>query len=222
MTCKTCAKEFIPSNRRLNDPRPSRYCSLLCWRKSDELKAILSGFAAEKRVDGLCYICKVNQVPKRRVSYGSGRCLSCDAQHRRLRGIKMRSMVMRTYSGENPRCACCGEDEERFLTIDHENNDGNIERKKIATGHTFYRYLINHGFPKGYQVLCYNCNLGRAKNRNACPHNESILQRQAKFSLRTPLILAGVPAPTDYSDVELSPRSYAPAESKPSQLERQP
>jgi len=48
------------------------------------------------------------------------------------------------------------------LTIDHPNNDGAEERKRIfgkrtTAGQPFYRWLVQNGYPKGYQVLCFNC-----------------------------------------------------------------
>lgn len=68
-------------------------------------------------------------------------------------------------------CRCCGVTDKRVLTIDHPNNDGASERRDLGKGGTpFYRRLRNSGFPAGYQVLCFNCNCGRAANGGACPH----------------------------------------------------
>lgn len=82
---------------------------------------------------------------------------------------KIRDEVYQAYGGAI--CACCGETEPKFLTIDHINNDGHIHRREnrwAATG--LYRYLRANNFPPGYQVLCYNCNLGKARNKGVCPH----------------------------------------------------
>jgi hypothetical protein len=61
-----------------------------------------------------------------------------------------------------------------FLTIDHINGGGEKHRKelKLNAGTQFYRWLRNNGYPEGYQVMCYNCNCGKAKNGNVCPHKE--------------------------------------------------
>ncbi|MBA7506554.1 hypothetical protein ES706_05245 [subsurface metagenome] len=73
------------------------------------------------------------------------------------------------YSNNTNRCACCGEPDIRFLTIDHINGNGNQHRKSIGAGSTFYDWLIRAGMPEGYQVLCYNCNIARAWY-GICPH----------------------------------------------------
>lgn len=84
-----------------------------------------------------------------------------------------RTMVFEAYGGF--RCACCGETERKFLTLDHINNDGAQDRIKIAgkrtaAGFPTYQYLIRNGFPPGYQVLCMNCNYGKRMNKGVCPH----------------------------------------------------
>ena len=77
------------------------------------------------------------------------------------------------YSGNPPKCACCKEKGVKFLSIDHINNDGNIQRKKQGHGggdHT-YRWIVKNNFPKGFQVLCYNCNQAKGIY-GKCPHKE--------------------------------------------------
>lgn len=73
-------------------------------------------------------------------------------------------------------CHCCGESEERFLTLEHLNHDGAIHRNrnkkygpssKNAT--KIYRELIKKGFPKEYTILCWNCNLAE-RYGEPCPH----------------------------------------------------
>lgn len=86
---------------------------------------------------------------------------------------RVRKLVFEAYGGF--RCACCGETERKFLTLDHINNDGAADRMKIAgkrtaSGWTTYRYLWKHKFPPGYQVLCMNCNFGKRMNNGVCPH----------------------------------------------------
>lgn len=75
------------------------------------------------------------------------------------------------YGGPEPKCACCLESIERFLTFDHINNDGAKHRRENAYSDLAV-WLRGNGWPDGYQVLCYNCNLGRAHNGGICPHKE--------------------------------------------------
>jgi hypothetical protein len=65
-----------------------------------------------------------------------------------------------------------------FLTIDHIANNGSQHRRELsgdgyrdASGYKTYRWLENNGFPKGFQVLCANCNQGRYRNGGVCPHH---------------------------------------------------
>ena len=69
------------------------------------------------------------------------------------------------------KCACCGESNRDFLTIDHINNDGAKLRKIDGSGLTFYRWIIKSNYPDFFQVLCYNCNYGRQRTGGHCPHN---------------------------------------------------
>ncbi|RLC98766.1 MAG: hypothetical protein DRI46_10745 [Chloroflexi bacterium] len=78
------------------------------------------------------------------------------------------------YKHYGDKCSCCGETDRGFFTIDHVDSDGHIERKQglYTSGSQFYRYIIQQDFPESYQILCYNCNLGRARNKGVCPHRE--------------------------------------------------
>jgi len=81
------------------------------------------------------------------------------ARKARLMKAKRKERVL-TYYG-NGVCACtrCGFVDIRALTIDHINNNGNVQRKKTGChgGEKMYRWLENNNFPKGYQTLCMNC-----------------------------------------------------------------
>lgn len=82
---------------------------------------------------------------------------------------RIRSEVIAAYGS---RCVCCGEQDPKFLTIDHVNNDGASHRKKnrISPGAGLYSWLRKRGFPKkGFQLLCWNCNCGKGIY-GLCPH----------------------------------------------------
>ena len=77
------------------------------------------------------------------------------------------------YAAYGTVCACCGEAETKFLSIDHINNDGAEERrsgKYGSSGSAFYLWLRKNAFPAGYQVLCMNCQVGKHRNSGVCPH----------------------------------------------------
>lgn len=85
---------------------------------------------------------------------------------------RVRREVFAAYGGY--KCACCGETEPLFLSIDHVNNDGaKMRREKLysGSGTGFYLWLFKNGFPKGFQVLCMNCQIGKHRNGGVCPHH---------------------------------------------------
>lgn len=77
-------------------------------------------------------------------------------------------------------CACCGEDNPFFLSIDHVNNDGADHRRSLGAdptsgvirgvGMQLYYEIIREDFSERFQILCYNCNCGKARNGGICPH----------------------------------------------------
>ena len=82
---------------------------------------------------------------------------------------------MAVYSHYGMKCACCGESQMMFLTIDHINNDGAEHRKKLKGigGSPFFEWLVRNNFPEGFQTLCRNCNWGKHVNHGICPHQSS-------------------------------------------------
>ena len=83
-------------------------------------------------------------------------------------GQRVKLEAFNAYGG--PRCACCGETITAFLSIDHINGVTADQRKKEGLGTGFYCWLKKNNYPPGFQVLCFNCNLGRAINGGICPH----------------------------------------------------
>lgn len=82
----------------------------------------------------------------------------------------LRHEFLTEYGGK---CACCGETEFAFLTLEHIFRDGNIERKQFRTTHQLLRQLKKQGWPKDrYEILCFNCN--RATHElGICPHRRN-------------------------------------------------
>ena len=88
---------------------------------------------------------------------------------KRLSSI-LKNDVFEAYGGW--KCACCGELERSFLTIDHMQNNGSQLRREGVHGHStqFYRWLKKSNYPIDFQVLCMNCQFGKRMNNNICPH----------------------------------------------------
>lgn len=103
--------------------------------------------------------------------------LSKQAAYMRKRNAEVKAEVYAAYGGYV--CACCGETEPTFLSIDHMNNDGYAHRKTIKSagkaGNVIYRWLAKQfkqtgKWPIGFQILCMNCQHGKSRNKGICPH----------------------------------------------------
>lgn len=88
--------------------------------------------------------------------------------------VVLKSEMLAAYGSS---CACCGEPETVFLTLDHIDGKGAAHRKAVnrAGGYAMYLYLKKQGWPKGFQVLCFNCNFAK-KTGPSCPHEGHYLK----------------------------------------------
>lgn len=118
---------------------------------------------------GICLFCSNKLVTKRLC----GTCRNKINKRSLDYTKKIKRQCIDHYGGQ---CACCREENIHFLSIDHVNNDGNKQRQELANrkdwgGRNMYTWLKKNNYPEGYQVLCFNCNLGRSINKGICPHN---------------------------------------------------
>lgn len=97
----------------------------------------------------------------------------------RRRYAKVREQMLLEYG---QKCACCGEQNRAFLTMDHGGTDkgklfvfGTTKKGKPRVlpvrGTAEYFRLMKLGWPKdlGIRVLCMNCNFAERGGRT-CPH----------------------------------------------------
>jgi len=94
------------------------------------------------------------------------------ANHINSKAYRDRTKIA-AFEAYGGKCTCCGEINSKFLTIDHINSNG-AEHKRQTNGRAkhMYLWLKNNNYPDGFQVLCYNCNCGRAINGGVCPHKD--------------------------------------------------
>ncbi len=93
------------------------------------------------------------------------------AQKQKVYRERIRREVLEYYGAF---CACCKESGYSFLTIDHIKGDGAKHRRSLGMkngGTRFYLWLRRNGFPKDFQVLCFNCNVAKHLN-GICPHKK--------------------------------------------------
>jgi hypothetical protein len=119
-----------------------------------------SGYPEGFRV--LCHNCNFRVIAKRPWKY----------PHQESWYARIRSALLRHYSGPNPMCACCACTEVPVLTLDHIHGGGEQHRKVVGRGSAFYRWVQKNGYPPDYQVLCHNCNHA-AGQIGYCPHTRA-------------------------------------------------
>lgn len=144
--CKNCRKRKAVLGKK--------WCSACC--------EYYKQYRVRLRAKGLCK-CGRRPVDNRR------NCELCRQKSREY-NRKLRDEVFAAYGGY--RCKCCGEKTPEFLQIDHINNDGAEHRRILGTTSIYY-WLKKAGFPKGFQVLCANCNYAKARY-GYCPHRQDM------------------------------------------------
>lgn len=75
--------------------------------------------------------------------------------------LKLRMEVFSHYSQRDIKCALCGESDIDVLCLDH--IEPALKSSKASTTR-LYRQLKHEGYPPGYRVLCFNCNMKEWKN----------------------------------------------------------
>ena len=122
----------------------------------------------EWSVAGLCTACGRETVGTAK------RCPRCQARACRNAKRHIVDYFDRVLNHYGSRCNCCGETERGFLTIDHVRNDGAAHRRQLLPSHRvglgWYRWIVRHKYPDFLQILCWNCNMSKAR-LGACPHN---------------------------------------------------
>jgi hypothetical protein len=107
---------------------------------------------------------------QQRGDYSDVRCRKCVSAWYRARGRARRLKALIHYSGDPPRCACCGETFFEFLAIDHIEGGGGKHRREIKNKFPcIIRWLSHHNYPPGFRVLCHNCNCALG-HYGYCPH----------------------------------------------------
>lgn len=113
--------------------------------------------------------------PDKRSSDGlsGGWCRKCITAWAKQRNLEIRTQALLAYSDGSPSCACCGECRYEFLALDHIGGGGNQHRLALTGtkkgGAKLYYWLRDNGYPKGFQVLCHNCNMAKGVY-GQCPH----------------------------------------------------
>lgn len=147
------------------DQKPSSKYSRERYQRWKQLG--LCSNCGKKREKGYkrCRRCRLRQV-----KWFESNSLTSILTHKEYRA-RLKLEAFSAYGGT--RCSCCRENEIEFLTIDHIEGRGNQHRKEVGRGWVFYLWLRRNKYPKGYRVLCMNCNFSLGVH-GYCPHQRRI------------------------------------------------
>lgn len=112
-------------------------------------------------------------------------CSRCATRYptRGTRGSRaIRSAALQAYGGPRPGCSCCGEQLAEFLTLDHVEGGGRAHRRLKGNQSVYYE-LRARGYPAGFRVLCFNCNLAFGLY-GACPHDGNVSPQRNNLAAR--------------------------------------
>lgn len=117
------------------------------------------------RSSGFATACKSCVSERTRQKYRQNGGFSESRKQRALENRRRyRRELLAAYGGK---CACCDEDWEPYLELDHVNGDGALHRQTVPH---VWSDLRKRGYPKdGYQLLCANCHAAKTKNK-PCKH----------------------------------------------------
>lgn len=103
-----------------------------------------------------------------------------ESASKKRRAKAMWDIILNAYGAK---CACCGEEHKRFLTLEHLAQDGKAHRQRRSHATGVYKDVIDQGFPRDkYAVMCLNCNW--ARRFGPCPHEmerQGIVEEPFKF-----------------------------------------
>jgi hypothetical protein len=161
--CIVCGKNKEPERQHLST-------CVFCYTRSN---ASQKRIRQERREVGICWVCGVNPPVS-----GKTRCLECRAKlnaylrkREPIRATQAQARKLRVFERYGGcRCGCCGETCPTMLTMDHINNDGAEHRRTMKR--SIYHWLEQNNYPKGFQVLCFNCNIAKHVNGGICPHQQ--------------------------------------------------
>lgn len=151
--CRNCAKKR----------EPERADKTLC--KHCAKKYLKQGAARYRRLKSKrrCTACKKPSRPGRIFCEG---CAGKNYGSRRASYERARQEMFDHYGRE---CRCCGESTPEFLTVDHVGGGGSAHRKRESGAAAICGWLRKRGYPKGFQILCWNCNYAQRYGK-PCPH----------------------------------------------------
>lgn len=176
LRCRTCYLGKIPQNEVIAEAAREKVRQQKLIDNPPIIKIVTKNFQKHNE-HKYCIDCNVELILDQNWNEGFGVyvCGDCkkerirkfqkETNYNRLKNLDLKNDLNFNYGGE---CGCCGEKIWQFLTIDHINNDGYIDKRD--NGYNL-KQLPKLGYPKdNYQLLCMNCNYSKGHNK-FCVHN---------------------------------------------------
>jgi hypothetical protein len=176
-------KQYNPSTRVARETQRERFIRLKaegrcgwCGEQRTDFKELCNKCNTKRNERQKRYTHKCKQLHKcssctKPTNGETNLCTECRAFHsHRIKTYNKTLKLAAFYAYGGPKCVCCGESHELLLTIDHINGGGSRHRKD--TNNAIYKWLKDNNYPEGFQVLCWNCNMGKHLNGGVCPHKE--------------------------------------------------
>lgn len=130
-----------------------------------------------------CRVCLVETGPhnvRHRTKLQYYICSTCEDMEDKERRKRLKMHVLNHYGGK---CVCCGTTTMEFLSMDHINGDGYIDRS-LGDGDHIWNQIKRNNYPDTFQILCFNCHMARA-HYGYCPHSMLNNRRLRKQLLPT-------------------------------------
>lgn len=142
-------------------------CCEVLMKTSEYVNRKYKEYYAKRRASGICIRCK-NPVSTSNNIYCAEHLQTSRDEAKQYK-LNLRDLVYDHYGNQ---CNCCGENNPLFLTLDHINNDGAEHKRQLKTRDTYriFRWVVKNNYPDNLQLLCSNCNTGKARNNGVCPH----------------------------------------------------
>ena len=126
----------------------AKICRICQVEKSD------TEFYRDRRASsGLWSVCKMCSDERHKRYYIEHREKCREYGRNFVQHLKLKALLH--YLNGEIKCAHCGFNDIRALSIDHINGGGHSHTKNLTE--TLYNWLRRNKYPEGFQVLCMNC-----------------------------------------------------------------
>lgn len=178
--CKECDARYQKIYQRRNIAKLKQYRRNYYRKHRKQMIARAKANRANRRKNPAVYAIEKTQEAARMWARRHTRT-EAELEAARTQHKQMRLKIFKHYSKGSCCCSCCGESHYEFMAIDHVNGGGAKHRKKVGPTD---RWIIKHRFPRGFRILCHNCNASIGYY-GYCPHQGSWMEHSDRKITRS-------------------------------------